>query len=43
MLYEVITEKAKPLYEEIIFNHQDSIYFVEARKKFRMLRGDAIN
>jgi len=36
-------EKAKPLYEEIIFNHQDSIYFVEARKKFRMLRGDAIN
>jgi len=36
-------EKAKTLYEEIIFKHQDSIYFVEARKKFRMLRGDAIN
>lgn len=36
-------EKAKALYEKIIFNHQDSIYFVEARKKFRMLRGDAIN
>lgn len=36
-------EKAKPLYEKIIFNHQDSIYFIEARKKFRMLRGDAIN
>lgn len=36
-------EKAKELYEKIIFNHQDSIYFVEARKKFRMLRGDAIN
>lgn len=35
-------EKAKILYETIIFNHQDSIYFVEARKKFRMLRGDAI-
>ncbi len=33
-------EKAKPLYEKIIFNHQDSIYFVEARKKFRELRGD---
>jgi tetratricopeptide (TPR) repeat protein len=33
-------EKAKPLYEKIIFNHQDSIYFVEARKKFRQLRGD---
>ena len=33
-------EKAKPLYEKIIFNHQDSIHFVEARKKFRQLRGD---
>ena len=33
-------EKAKPLYEKMIFNHQDSIYFVEARKKFRELRGD---
>jgi len=36
-------EKAKPLYETIIFNHEDSIYFIEARKRFRMLRGDAIN
>lgn len=36
-------EKAKELYEQIIFNHADSIYFVEARKKFRALRGDAIN
>jgi tetratricopeptide (TPR) repeat protein len=36
-------ENAKPLYEKIIFEHEDSIYFVEARKKFRMLRGDAIN
>ena len=35
-----IPEKAKPLYEKIIFNHQDSIYFVEARKSFRKLRGD---
>lgn len=34
------TEKAKPLYEAVVFNHQDSIHFVEARKKFRMLRGD---
>lgn len=34
-------EKAKPLYEKILFNHQDSIYFVDARKKFRQLRGDA--
>ncbi|ULC59556.1 tetratricopeptide repeat protein [Flaviramulus sp. BrNp1-15] len=36
-------EKAKELYEQIIFNHADSIYFVEARKRFRALRGDAIN
>lgn len=36
-------EKAKALYEQIIFNHADSIYFVEARKKYRTLRGDAIN
>ncbi len=36
-------EKAKELYEQIIFNHQDSIYFIEARKNYRMLRGDAIN
>ncbi|WP_241974240.1 tetratricopeptide repeat protein [Winogradskyella wandonensis] len=36
-------EEAKALYEKIIFNHEDSIYFVEARKKFRMLRGDTIN
>jgi tetratricopeptide (TPR) repeat protein len=33
-------EKAKPLYEEMIFKHEDSIYFVEARKKYRQLRGD---
>ena len=33
-------EKAKPLYEKIIFNHPDSIYFVEARKEYRQLRGD---
>jgi len=36
-------EKAKDLYEKIIFNHADSIYFVDARKKYRALRGDAIN
>ena len=33
-------EMAKPLYEKIIFNHQDSIYFVDARKEYRQLRGD---
>ncbi|GAA3573189.1 tetratricopeptide repeat protein [Snuella lapsa] len=36
-------EKAKALYEQIIFNHADSIYFVEARRKYRALRGDMIN
>jgi tetratricopeptide (TPR) repeat protein len=36
-------EKAKEFYEQIIFKHQDSIYFVEARKEFRSIRGDAIN
>lgn len=35
-------EKAKEYYELILFNFADSIYFVEARKKFRSLRGDAI-
>lgn len=36
-------EKAKALYEKVIFNHEDSIYFVEARKEYRKLRGDAGN
>lgn len=35
-------DKAKDLYEQIIYNFADSIYFVEARKRFRTLRGDAI-
>lgn len=33
-------EKAKPLYEEIIFKHEDSIFFVDSRNKYRKLRGD---
>lgn len=33
-------EKAKPLLEKVIFEHPDSIYFVEARTKYRLLRGD---
>ena len=36
------SQKAKEYYELIIFNYQNSIYFVEARKKFRILRGDEI-
>ena len=35
-------EKAKEYYEQIIFNFPDSIYFVDARKKFRALRGDVL-
>jgi tetratricopeptide (TPR) repeat protein len=34
------TEKAKQLYEKLVFHHEDSIYFVDARRKFRELRGD---
>lgn len=37
-----LPEKAKQYYEQIIFNFADSIYFVEARKKYRTLRGDEI-
>ena len=36
-------EKAKDHYEKIIYNYQDSYYFPQARKYFRMLRGDSIN
>ena len=36
-------EKAKAQYEKIIYNYQDSYYFPQARKNFRMLRGDSIN
>ncbi|MFD2892359.1 tetratricopeptide repeat protein [Flavobacterium chuncheonense] len=35
------TDKAKPLYEKMIFEHPDSIYFTEARKQYRLLRGDS--
>ena len=38
-----LLEKAKLNYETVIFNHEDSIHFVEARKQYRILRGDAIN
>ncbi len=36
-------EKAKEEYEKIIYNYQDSYYFPQARKNFRVLRGDSIN
>lgn len=35
-------EKAKEYYQKIIFDFASSIYFVDARKKYRLLRGDAI-
>lgn len=35
-----LPDKAKSMYEALIFNHQDSIHFVEARKRYRQLRGD---
>ena len=36
-------QKAKEQYEKIIYNYQNSYYFPQARKNFRMLRGDSIN
>ena len=37
------TEKASEYYQKIIFEHPSSIYLVNARKKYRKLRGDTIN
>ncbi|MGB0891151.1 MAG: tetratricopeptide repeat protein, partial [Flavobacteriaceae bacterium] len=36
------SEKAKEYYQKIIFDHPSSIHLVDARKKFRKLRGDTI-
>ncbi|WP_298395417.1 tetratricopeptide repeat protein [Flavobacterium sp.] len=36
------SEKAKPLYEEVITKHEDSIFYVTSQKKYRKLRGDSI-
>lgn len=36
-------EKAKQLYEEILTKYPGSIYVVDARKRYRDLRGDIIN
>ncbi len=35
-------EKAKQLYQDLIFKYQDSVYIIEARKRFRTLRGDQL-
>ncbi len=36
-------EKAASYYEQIILSHQGSIYVEEARKRYRLIRGDIIN
>lgn len=36
-------EKAKEMYQKIIFEFPSSIHLVDARKRFRKLRGDIIN
>lgn len=36
-------KKASEYYEKIIFDFGSSIYLVDARKKFRILRGDTVN
>lgn len=38
----MIPEQAKKLLERIIFEHQDSIYFVQARDLYRSIRGDQL-
>jgi tetratricopeptide (TPR) repeat protein len=37
------TEKAKALYQEFLTKYPGSVYTVEARKRFRKLRGDVVN
>ena len=36
-------EMASEYYQKIIFDHPSSIYLVDARKKYRRLRGDTLN
>jgi tetratricopeptide (TPR) repeat protein len=43
LLYEerlAAPEKAQPLYERIIYDHGDSIHLIDARRRYRRLRGD---
>jgi tetratricopeptide (TPR) repeat protein len=45
-LYENIIhdkEKAMELYKQIITEHSGSLYVIEARKRYRALRGDSLN
>lgn len=36
-------EKASEYFEAILFNHADSIHYIEAQKMYRQLRGDTLN
>jgi len=36
------TANAKKIYELIVLNYSGSLYVAEARKRYRILRGDAI-
>jgi outer membrane protein assembly factor BamD (BamD/ComL family) len=38
--YLLDNEKAKLLYEKMVLEHPDSLYFTESRKHYRALRGD---
>ncbi len=38
--YLLDIEKAKPLYEKMVLEHPDSLYYTESRKQYRTLRGD---
>lgn len=38
--YLLDNEKAKLLYEKMVLEHPDSLYFTESRKHYRTLRGD---
>jgi tetratricopeptide (TPR) repeat protein len=42
-IYLANPQKAMELYEELLLKHPGSLYTVEARKKFRRLRGDNVN
>ena len=37
------TEKAKDAYQNLLLNYKGSVFVIEARKQFRVLRGDKIN
>jgi len=36
-------EKAKKLYQDVLLNYPGSLYAVEARKRYRKMRGDGLN